>query len=99
MTLRKKSEFLVVGSGAGGATLARELARSGKEILVVEKGVPQKKLGTQIAGFRIYDMHHVSPFRSSRQVSVFRGIGVGGSTLVSGGNGVFSAKLERELQI
>lgn len=97
MARRMKSEFLVVGSGAGGATLARELARNGKEVLVVEKGIQPKRLGTQIAAFRIYDRHHISPF-SSRNVSVFRGIGIGGSTLISGGNAVFSNKLGRELQ-
>lgn len=34
----KEYEFLIVGSGEGGATLARELSKRGKEVLVVERG-------------------------------------------------------------
>ncbi len=31
-------DYLIVGSGAGGAGLARELAGKGKRILVIERG-------------------------------------------------------------
>ncbi|MEJ6007049.1 GMC family oxidoreductase [Paucibacter sp. AS339] len=33
-----KSDFIVVGSGPGGATVARELARQGQSVLVLEQG-------------------------------------------------------------
>jgi len=36
--LRKKAEYVVVGSGPGGATVARELAKAGKEVILLEKG-------------------------------------------------------------
>ncbi len=32
------AQTVVVGSGPGGATVARELARRGREVLVLEKG-------------------------------------------------------------
>ncbi len=36
-----RHEFVVVGSGAGGATLARERARRGRGVLVVARGRPE----------------------------------------------------------
>ena len=33
-------DVVIVGSGAGGATLARELSRQGKSVALVEKGRP-----------------------------------------------------------
>ena len=34
----EKVEFVVVGSGAGGATVARDLSRAGGSVLIVEAG-------------------------------------------------------------
>jgi choline dehydrogenase-like flavoprotein len=34
----KHYDIIIVGSGAGGATLAYQLADSGKQILVIERG-------------------------------------------------------------
>jgi choline dehydrogenase-like flavoprotein len=42
----RRVEFVIAGSGAGGATLANELAKRGKDILVVEKGKYEHKFGT-----------------------------------------------------
>jgi choline dehydrogenase-like flavoprotein len=33
-----RAEFVVIGSGPGGATVARELARAGRQVLVLERG-------------------------------------------------------------
>jgi choline dehydrogenase-like flavoprotein len=35
---RARAEFVVVGSGPGGATVARQLARAGREVLLLERG-------------------------------------------------------------
>ncbi|MBA2664290.1 MAG: GMC family oxidoreductase [Bradymonadaceae bacterium] len=36
--IRKTVDYVVVGSGPGGATLVRELARAGKQVLLLERG-------------------------------------------------------------
>ena len=38
-------DFIIIGTGAGGGTLARKLAPTGKKILILERGnyVPREK--------------------------------------------------------
>ena len=40
----KRYDFIIVGTGAGGATIAYELAKSGKQVLILERGdfLPQE---------------------------------------------------------
>ena len=38
-----KYQYIVVGSGAGGATVARELSKLGKSVLVIEQGKIEEK--------------------------------------------------------
>ena len=50
---KKKAEYVVVGSGPGGATVARELARAGKDVLLLEKGEDHREkwyYGTHLGG-------------------------------------------------
>ena len=93
----KKYDFLIVGSGMGGATLARELSRKGKEVLVVERGKRAQKIGT-FAGIRHhFDGNHITniPAKSKEGVIIWRTLMAGGSTVVACGNGVRC--LEKEL--
>ena len=92
-----KHEFVIVGSGAGGATLAKELAKRGKDVLVVEKGKDEQKLGTFQDCIRFYDVNKLTkvPRRSAEGVILWRTIMAGGTTVVSCGNGVRC--LEKEL--
>ncbi|MFP4343466.1 MAG: FAD-dependent oxidoreductase [Anaerolineales bacterium] len=85
-----KHEFLIVGAGAGGATLARELSRRGRRVLVVEQGTPESSLGTYRDGVRCYDCNKITqiPKHSVEGVTLWRAFAAGGSTLVSCGNGV-----------
>ncbi|MFP4202234.1 MAG: FAD-dependent oxidoreductase [Candidatus Acetothermia bacterium] len=53
----KKYEFVVVGSGAGGATIAKELSERGKEVLVVERGSEDQEIGSLWDTFGFYDMN------------------------------------------
>lgn len=87
-----KYEYVIVGSGAGGATLARELTRRGKRPLIVEAGKPEKTVGTYRDSTRFYDAHGIGLLKlpkMSREGSViWRAFMAGGSTVVSCGNGV-----------
>ncbi len=86
-----KSEYIIIGSGAGGATLARELTRRGKQPLVIEAGVPEKSIGTFFDSTRFYDTQGLllkMPKLSREGIILWRALMPGGSTMVSCGNGV-----------
>ncbi len=91
-----RHEFVIVGSGAGGATLAKELAKRGREVLLVERGKPEKRVGTFQDSLRYYD-HTLArtPTKSKEGVILWRTLMAGGATVVSCGNGVRC--LEEEL--
>ncbi len=93
----KKYEFLIVGSGAGGATLARELSKRGKEVLVVERGKHEKKIGTFRDALRYFDVNKYTktPAKSKEGAIMWRTFMAGGSTIVSAGNA--TRCLEEEL--
>jgi len=89
--------FVVVGSGMGGATLALELAKKDKDVLVLERGVKESKVGTLRDVLRFGDCNSVTqmPKKSKEGTILWRTFMAGGSTIVSCGNGVRS--LESEL--
>ncbi|HXF70599.1 MAG TPA: GMC family oxidoreductase [Thermoflexus sp.] len=50
-----KAEVIVVGTGPGGATVARELARAGRKVLLLERGRPERHrllYGTYLGALR-----------------------------------------------
>ena len=83
---RKQAEIIIVGSGAGGATLAKELSEQKRRVIVVEKGARVGKIGTVKAAFSFYDKHGL--LKSEEGITLYRTIMVGGTTVVSCGNGV-----------
>lgn len=87
-----KYDCVIVGSGAGGATLARELTRKNKRPLIIEAGKPEKKVGTYGDSTRFYDAHGMGllklPKMSREGVVLWHTFMAGGSTVVSCGNGV-----------
>lgn len=91
-------DYLIVGSGTGGATLANELASRGKEVLVVECGKRETSLGTFNDCVRYYDANKLTliPKRSKEGTILWRTFMVGGSSEVACGNGVRC--LEKELE-
>ena len=92
--MKIKADIVVVGTGAGGATLAKELAKTGKDVLVIERGKFVSNFGTQRKALGFYDR---CGLRTSKEgIIVYRALMVGGTTVVSCGNGVIT--LEKELK-
>ncbi|HXX86998.1 MAG TPA: FAD-dependent oxidoreductase [Candidatus Acidoferrum sp.] len=91
---------IVVGSGAGGAVAARELAQNGFEVTILEAGKQFSPLSHKVSwlsslrgSWFIKDensINHVFPqyrvTRTSQDLVVFRGVTEGGCTSVSCGN-------------
>jgi choline dehydrogenase-like flavoprotein len=91
---------IVVGTGAGGATAARELASKGFEVQLLEAGKPFNPLTHKVSWLsglrgspllrnedsikRIFP--HYQTLRSSRELAIFYGVTEGGCTTISCGN-------------
>ncbi len=75
------ADIIVAGSGPGGATLARELARAGKKVLLLERGVdhrPRSYYGTYL-GALIYS-DRMSLLFTQEGLNIVRPLMVGGAT-------------------
>ncbi len=83
--MKKKYDVIVVGSGPAGATVARELSRSHKNIniLLIEKGRNHRMLGHYLSAFLIIDRHGF--LRSREGLPVTRAITLEGSSVISYG--------------
>ena len=94
--MNRKFEFVIIGSGAGGATLARELSKKHRDILIIEKGDYEKSFGTFADAVRYFDGSRITkiPKKSKEGIILYRTIMAGGSAFVSAGN--FSRCLEKE---
>jgi len=102
---------VVVGSGAGGATAARELATRGFEVTVLEAGDPFKPftrrlgwakplrraglLGSERTITRVFP--HMVARKSSEDLVLVRGVTLGGCTCISTGNAVRGDGALREI--
>ena len=89
-----QSEFIIVGSGPGGATAAKELASHGKDVIILEKGGPSARpilyrnrshlVNKGVKWLR--KSLGILPY--SRQISIRSAIGVGGASTVASANAV-----------
>jgi choline dehydrogenase-like flavoprotein len=91
---------IVVGSGAGGAFAARELAQNGYEVTILEAGKPFSPLTHKVSwlsslrgSFLLKDENsikrvfpHYDVTRASLDLAIFRGVTEGGCTSISCGN-------------
>ena len=75
-----KAQTVIVGSGAGGATVARELARRGREVLILEEGAYHKPVGSWRTMLKMLD--HMGNFASVEGTQMVRLLTVGGSTVI-----------------
>ena len=78
-TERLKAQTIIVGSGPGGATVARELARRGKEVLILEEGAYHHPVGSWLTMLKMLD--HMGNFASIEGTQMVRLLTVGGSTV------------------
>lgn len=85
--LELSADVVVVGSGAGGAVAAYELARKGLDVLVLEAGpyVPSREMTEDFSEAleNLYEDHGSQANRDG-DILVLQGRCVGGSTLVNG---------------
>lgn len=75
------SDFIIVGSGPGGATCARELARCGKRVLILERGKDERArpyYGTYAGPLRYADK--ASFLYSQEGINIIRPLLLGGAT-------------------
>ncbi|HOO73193.1 MAG TPA: GMC family oxidoreductase [Spirochaetota bacterium] len=81
----KGYEYIIIGTGPGGAPVALELARAGKKVLIIERGAYHRKLLGFPLGARLSERFFVFN-RSKEGVVMERGITVGGSSMIYQGN-------------
>jgi choline dehydrogenase-like flavoprotein len=86
--MERRFDYIIVGSGVGGATIARELSKKNNSILVIEKGEMEKSYGTFMDSARYFDVNKVTkiPKKSKEGVTIWRTFMAGGSAFVSAGN-------------
>jgi choline dehydrogenase-like flavoprotein len=83
--MNKSYEYIVIGTGPGGAPVALELAKAGKNVLMIEKGAYHTKFLGFPWGMRLSERGFVFN-RSKEGVVMERGITVGGSSMIYQGN-------------
>ncbi len=85
-TLQLKADAVVVGSGAGGAIAAFELARAGKKVIVLEAGpyIPSEKFSEMLAvAMGTLYQDHGGQSNMNGDIAILQGACVGGSTVVN----------------
>ncbi|MFP4039336.1 MAG: GMC family oxidoreductase N-terminal domain-containing protein [Desulfosudaceae bacterium] len=86
MTVKKTStEVVVVGSGPGGATVARELTRAGRKVIILERGGHNRPRGRMHTFIKSMGGYFGSPGRglllTPDLLMMVRAITVGGTTM------------------
>jgi choline dehydrogenase-like flavoprotein len=74
-------DAIVVGSGPGGATVARELARAGRSVLIAERGGNAPVTGSPLRALRELGTPGRGLLLAGRGMPVVRGITTGGSSI------------------
>ena len=77
-------DVIVVGSGPGGATVAREMARTKKRVLILEKGKYHRGLGTYPGALSMLD--RAGFYKSREGLNMLKVTTVGGATMLYSGS-------------
>ena len=85
-----KTQVLVIGSGAGGAVTAYELAKAGMDVIVLEQGRRHDRTKTYGTGTtegmkHLYRRRGMTPIVGSVPIGYVEGMCVGGSTEINSG--------------
>jgi choline dehydrogenase-like flavoprotein len=80
---KSSTEVIVVGSGPGGASVAAELARRGVAVTILEWGERRPLRGSFIDMARIAAIPGRGAFPSISGSTLFRGIGIGGTSQIN----------------
>jgi choline dehydrogenase-like flavoprotein len=75
-----ETDVAVVGSGPGGATVARRLAAAGRRVVVLEKGRADRRLGSYLGALRYVDRGGL--LFTEEGLNVVRAITTGGCTVI-----------------
>ena len=86
MILKKEYDYIVVGTGPGGATVAKELAREKRNILMVEYGPRLNDTGFLKVASKAFTDKTKKPLRSDGNIWFSRARILGGSSYVAMGN-------------
>jgi len=82
-------DYLVIGSGAGGSVVFRELSKSGKDVLLVEEGRrwSSSEFSDPISELtqKLYRGGGVTPFLGRPAIGFGEGVALGGTTVINGG--------------
>ncbi len=89
MTIPERYDVIIIGTGAGGGTLAYHLARAGKRILVLERGpfLPREKANWDTGAVFLENRYHTGEVwtdSEGRDLHPGTGYWVGGNTKVYG---------------
>ncbi len=79
--LKKQADYVIVGSGPGGATVARQLAKAGKKVILLERGKDHRGkwyYGTHLGCLLYCDK--MGMLMTEEGLQIVRGIMTGGST-------------------
>ncbi|MBC2716893.1 MAG: GMC family oxidoreductase [Desulfobacteraceae bacterium] len=79
-TLKNEFDAIVIGSGPGGATVARELSQHGKKVLILEWGPNKPLKGSFLQMFQDCFILGKSMFMTKNFLAMVRGITTGGSS-------------------
>ena len=85
-----KTQYAIVGTGAGGAMLARELSLAGKDVVMIDRGIDMARfshMDEQELGRELYQEAGRYP-RTQEGYAILKGLNVGGTTELAIGHGV-----------